>query len=417
VTAALIPAAWSPSLQSGFARSASESANPRLWRGLQFAFNGNISPRGKVVFDIARGSTHFDVDAEYKANKHGLGLIGDASNNRIDIQGVDREISPNKAAGLFVQLSVAGTGGQGFIDLSDTTATNRGIWLGYEGAQVKCRASSSSGGDLTYFISNTLIDTAAATIDDYSDKHELWVNGISRATNTIATELSFAPYTNLRLCSLWSNVYPLNGILNCAYVWNRQIHHDEVRQLHEDSLAPFRLRSKQVFFAGVPTFTGTATPTIPMPTVTGAGTMTPPPTFTGSSSSTIPMPTVTGAGTITAPVYSGTATLTIPMPTATSAGTETGPVFSGTGALTAPMPFVHTTSGLSSGGNISIGTVTAIMPMPVLLGVGISFAPAFSPLARRAPTQRADLRRRAPPPESVARRVADEHAGESKPPR
>jgi len=64
-----------------------------------------------------------------------------------------------------------------------------------------------------------------------------------------------------------------------------------------------------------------------------------------------------------------------------------------------------------------IGSIDATIPMLTVIGVGTSLPPSFSPLKRRASIQREEFRRRGVVQTSMARRQADEHSGESKPPR
>ena len=93
------------------------------------------------------------------------------------------------------------------------------------------------------------VATAGGVYSDIENSASLYVTGVARNTGSFFGALSNAPLINTRFGGLWGGFFPYDGIINCSYVWNRVVTPNEFAQLHQDPLAPFRLRNRIVGLA------------------------------------------------------------------------------------------------------------------------------------------------------------------------
>jgi len=79
-----------PSWKTGFARNASVSAYPRLWKGLIGAWSPNLGPTGLTLFDQSINKnngtlTNMDAVTDWIVDERGYALDFDGTNDYINV--------------------------------------------------------------------------------------------------------------------------------------------------------------------------------------------------------------------------------------------------------------------------------------------------------------------------------------------
>lgn len=106
--------------------------------------------------------------------------------------------------------------------------------------------------------------------------------------------------------------------------------------------------------------TGTATVSIPVPTVSATGNV----PLSGTGAVQIPLVTTAASGTVVTNDVTGTAAVTVPLLTVSATGTVTPNDRTGTGAVTIPVPTVDAT-GTNVNNNVT-GTAALTIPIQVV---------------------------------------------------
>lgn len=101
------PTGFRPSYHQGYARNASESAYPGLWRGLMGAWLPSFGPSGNTLYDLSGKKNHGVLTAMDPATDWIVGLCGYA----LDFNGVDQyvDLGDIAAADDSSSLSICAT--------------------------------------------------------------------------------------------------------------------------------------------------------------------------------------------------------------------------------------------------------------------------------------------------------------------
>lgn len=239
-----------PSYASGYAKSASESANPNLWDGLVGAWVPNLGVTGDSLRDISGKGSHatgdnFDVGTDWGITEVGpaLTLSGDGS------EGMITDVSAS---------DLVGTGGERFyITLSfwvKVNSVHQGMILGGTNGgnnrfYIECFSSNQAfhwgfGSSNNALSSNAFYNVgkwhhyAAVRIDrtviDYLDGIEvgrdIGTSTASYTTNPIG--IGYYDAGNLGF----------DGDIGLCQIWNRPLRADEVAEIAADPMGMFRQR-------------------------------------------------------------------------------------------------------------------------------------------------------------------------------
>ncbi len=240
------PALWLPSYEQGFARDASEAANPNLWEELLFNWHGPLGVTGATAWDVSGFSndpalTNMDPATDWVTTERGwaLELDHDASqyltcgNISSTIFAGDFTVAgwiiANPAAGVFTRVLIdkrsgAGAGfrflienaGSNFrVDLDGTTLTllaaNTGVWNYFTLRRI--------GTAVRLFVDGVDVDGGVSG-DDASNNNGLFIGSRSFA----------AP------AGFW------DGMIGSISIWYRGLAFSEIKKLVVDEHAIVRPR-------------------------------------------------------------------------------------------------------------------------------------------------------------------------------
>lgn len=247
-----------PSYHQGFARSAGESANPGLWKGLAGFWPTGLGNSGSTVFDPlnSNGAT---TGATWAIGKFGHVLdYGDstdtftlevASNPRV---GLDGATSASWMACFFARG--LGQGGDGRLLDKDGATTNNN-W----GHTLHLQASNSLRLAINATLSNWNKDSATNiySLNTWvhvvvtwkgSSRIEFWIDGVlaDSSTTSIAAGPIVANTEVLRIGLRKDDSRAFDGLIGDTGIWDRVLAGDEIRQLYKNPLAMFQRRSRVI---------------------------------------------------------------------------------------------------------------------------------------------------------------------------
>jgi len=235
-----------PSYKAGYAKSASESANPELWDGLKSAWVPSLGNTGLRVRDVV-GSNDGDSHSSTIWEENGLRYVLNSGDRGTTCGPDSRLINlPEISIALRFKANAASDGRQLsiFSKITDQNecafdfrrmSDNSSLFV-VERATVRNRTPTPSG----TFAAGEWYDVVCTF--DRGTTHCI-VNG-----ELIATE-SGGPILNTSfdadVCigdNKRPNIYTFDGVVQTAMVWDRALTQDDARNLHADPLAPFRQR-------------------------------------------------------------------------------------------------------------------------------------------------------------------------------
>ena len=247
-----------PSYATGYARNASESANPNLWKGLVGAWMPSFGVTGGTLKDVSGNGndgtlTNMDAATDWVATSKGLALDFDGVNDRVDIAGtVTGELTKFSAGCSFwlnVHDSSNGEGmfsqwGHGGIPTTAkwqlTIQPNRTLT-----AYIKSTNGSNYGvNGIT--VSDKSWLNVFMTVDGY--KMSLFANGVLLGQTSYAGDvrsttqnLTIGAYNTV----VGNNQY-FNGKIKNAFAYNRVLSPSEIKQLYLNPAAPFERKQQTV---------------------------------------------------------------------------------------------------------------------------------------------------------------------------
>jgi len=263
-----------PSWKSGFARSAGESANPGLFEGLVGAWVPRLGPTGGTLRDVSGYGIHgtlvnMELDLDWITGERGYATSYNGTDEQISIPDAPHLRIPgswtihtvasiltyptfNQWSGFLVKGDSGETAGinhnYSIIVDHDIFGTNENIIALYE---------DSSGANTTAVYSWTPILNEflhwTAVHDAEADTLTLYLNGEQVVQNASATATPDTGSPNIVIANGVSDggggsVRNLNASTSSSLLYDRALSHDEVQQLYQDELAPFRKKSRSFFF-------------------------------------------------------------------------------------------------------------------------------------------------------------------------
>jgi len=234
-----------PSYKAGYAKSASESANPNLWNGLVAAWMPSLGSTGGTLRDVSGNENHgtltdMDPATDWVTTEKGLALDFDGSDDYVSL---GNSSDWNPGAGDFTW--------NGWIYPNDwkiswnpffvAGQTTGGFWLG--------QITGSRDFVVRAYADTNLLTATNIANDEWSyvqivrrnTQAKLYFNNTLVDSDTVT--YSFASGNAYLGSDGGSNpAEKFQGNITNVSIYNRALGDTELRQLYADSLAPFRQR-------------------------------------------------------------------------------------------------------------------------------------------------------------------------------
>ena len=249
-----IPRLKSPSLSGGYARNKYESSHPELWNGLRVGYCPQIAGVNEKILPDLVGHRHATWGTGTLVRKVVPTPVG-------PMVGIGHTATTDTGFQVPINYSVQGTTSQfaclyTFAHLANNTTVGLSNW----GSLFLNRKQSTGAGPW-----RVIWDTSATSWDNSSSNlpgpvvymslcfqidtgfnGEQWVNGTRVAAVTEGSGTA-TPWTTMSFFGQGGSVSQLallatEGVGLCALLYNRMLTSSEINHLHNDPLAPFRLK-------------------------------------------------------------------------------------------------------------------------------------------------------------------------------
>jgi len=236
-----------PSFSTGYARNASESANPNLWKGLVGAWMPTLGVTGETLRDVSGNGHHgtltgMDAATDWVATSKGLALDMFSPNDSIDAGSMD-DFSDELTINI-VEKTNANTDGIR-ISLGSTTACNFGFQNNSNlNLRLFCRPSVQN-----YLVVNSGAIRSINSFATYSltfnrGSVKFWKNGKVFSTHSFGLS-SLPPSTNELTIGAFAG-YVSGGAyvrqFTSLQLYNRALSPTEIKQLYLNPAAPFEMK-------------------------------------------------------------------------------------------------------------------------------------------------------------------------------
>ena len=256
-----------PSYKTGYAKSASESANPELWDGLAGAWATGIGyGPARTVKDLSGWGDDGDLISGSYWTTDPLHSIRVGSNQNVGYVKSNNSSVPNLYLGDSVSISY-------WLGSRDNAQPSESPLFNRRYTNETPWATDFKSGTLRLFYRDTdsnfhiyqTVDVSSVVEDDtesqnhlcfrmtYGDgsKAAVYINGVEVAGSWTLRDGNNPPKITANTETYWgfhpnSGSY-WDGTISTAMVWNRLILDREVGQLYADPLAPFRQRRTAIY--------------------------------------------------------------------------------------------------------------------------------------------------------------------------
>ncbi len=252
-----------PSFAHGFARNASESKTPHLWRGKVGHWVPNLGITGNTLFDISGNGNHGTLNGsmtldDWVVGRNGYALDLDGINDWINI-GNGASIKPDSITAAFWIFNLA--------DIEIVIGGSQAPW-GYEIAVVSnvIRMALDTTDQTLQFVSgSTAIANnwhhAAITYNSGNGNNAIYVDGVDEGVSIAA--LSGALEYDAADDSIIGNRpqsldFPFTGKIDDIRIYNRALIPSEIMELYQNPFADLELR--RPIIGKAPVVAGTTIP-------------------------------------------------------------------------------------------------------------------------------------------------------------
>jgi len=238
-----------PSLSAGYAKSASESANPNLWNGLIGAWMPSLGVTGDTLRDVSGNRNHGTIDnidpaTDWVTSEKGLALYFDGVNNRVTSTSQDFAF---RTGDFSVEGWAYVTSHKAWRVLATTRPNNGGF---ADAWHIGCGA----GGDIVLYANSFDLRSAAGAVPVNTWFHwcctrinsegSLFVNTVVVDSGTVTRDyekslLGIGDFPQMTR-EQWS------GYMSAVRIYNRGLTPTEIKQLYVDPVAPFRQRRRVI---------------------------------------------------------------------------------------------------------------------------------------------------------------------------
>ena len=248
-----------PSFSTGYAKNASESANPNLWKGLVGAWMPSFGVTGNTLKDVSGNGndgtlTNMDAASDWVATSKGLAIRTEADQRIIcDGKATDLPMSGSFTAGVLVnnvstdypdgaliskasESSPHGTAFAGWILYMNSSGNLRAYWRG-----------AFRSGSVAIVLSQKKWLSIFMRYDAASDEGNIIVNGENKLTFTTSVT-PLASFQDIRIADYKTNsvVRNVNANYAVAWVYDRALSDSEIKQLYLNPAAPFERKQQTV---------------------------------------------------------------------------------------------------------------------------------------------------------------------------
>jgi len=247
---------FKPNYATGYAKNASESANPNLWDGLGGAWMPGLGVTGGTLRGVSGNENHgtltnMDAATDWVTTSKGLALDfdGGTSSNHVSL-GASDKIYENLTAATWVFWVKFNSFNYSYNQLLETYAPTNNY-------QLSCLVKSN--GKLAFYLSGvggvsnydgTGLHTLAsekwyqlAYVYEGSKKQDGYVDARfdGRASNIKPSLISTTNEVFVSR-SIYGGGRYIDGQYGSVFQYNRALSPNEIKQLYVDPLAPFRQR-------------------------------------------------------------------------------------------------------------------------------------------------------------------------------
>ena len=244
-----------PSYATGYARNASESANPNLWKGLVGAWMPSFGVTGETLRDVSGNGndgtlTNMDAASDWVATSKGLALDFDGSNDRVEVDDQELRFARYGTDGLSISTWFYKTKNSGYQDL----VTNRDahgqfhyiLYIHITGQTLQLHGLAQYKS--TYVPPLNQWTHVVATVQN--NIYSLYADGRLvqgpiaydyRTPSVQPKKLQIGGYVNAGL-----TYEPFGGSIQNTFIHNRALSPTEIKQLYLNPSAPFERKQQTV---------------------------------------------------------------------------------------------------------------------------------------------------------------------------
>ena len=246
-----------PSFSTGYAKNASESANPNLWKGLVGAWMPSFGVTGNTLKDVSGngndGTLQFmDAATDWIVTSKGLALDFDGVNDKISLNKSPSDFTGHNNSATLACVFKADLTHQGGLIATDGSrfyieTINVGgfkVHWGFGGAQNSSTSQAFiSSGEWYHYAATYNGSTAIG-----------YLNGLQTDSSSIGLQ---AGSGSVYLGSFGSRLW-FNGKIQSAAIYNRALSPSEIKQVYLNPAAPFQKKTTTVVSVPVAPPTTTA---------------------------------------------------------------------------------------------------------------------------------------------------------------
>jgi hypothetical protein len=247
-----------PSFSTGYAKNASESANPNLWKGLVGAWMPSFGVTGGTLKDVSGNGndgtlTNMDAASDWVGTSKGLALDFDGVNDYV------RMVTPISISSHPFNVSVAlkrfdTTLYPRIFDISDNTYQFQAVLDIAGNGQLKTKHTkwqpNSGGHSTTWGFIPTLNELEIISVNVYPSTNEvsLYRNGVKQS-GTASNNVNIGSNSNFTYLGCrrdLSSFSFMDGQFGFFHIYNRALSSTEIKQLYTNPAAPFERKQQTV---------------------------------------------------------------------------------------------------------------------------------------------------------------------------
>jgi len=237
-----------PSFSTGYAKNASESANPNLWKGLVGAWMPSFGVTGGTLKDVSGNGndgtlTNMDAATDWVATSKGLALDFDGSGEHVNCGYIlNEEIDDALTMTCLCKPAVFG----GFQNIFAKPFL---YWLHQEQSvnrfRFKIRATSGIQqvqADVPITLGQTYFLTGVMS----QNTIEIYIDGKFYASQSFTGSLDRSSIYDLKIAGWIGTADDFTGSVGNASIYNRALSPAEIKQLYRNPSAPFERKQQTV---------------------------------------------------------------------------------------------------------------------------------------------------------------------------
>ena len=233
-----------PSYATGYAKNASESANPNLWKGLVGAWMPSFGVTGETLKDVSGNKLNAvcSTGLDWSASKFGKSIVVADDNIQTEVTELGKRFSfamwvkvDYAASDTYARLIAFGNNNYVSMVINKVSFANKFVWQQLNGYSQNAVSQTNVSGEWQHI---------AGTYDFTVQR--LFVDGnleatLSRPSQTIS---DYRWYLGGSPDASYSSLAYMVGEIGNAYIYNRVLSATEIKQLYLNPSAPF-LRKQQ----------------------------------------------------------------------------------------------------------------------------------------------------------------------------